>query len=233
MLEFRQKNSLFCNLMNNLVSYLTETKAFEYNEIDFDINYIVETDNLVNINKNGNYFIYSNNKIFSVSDKTKEEVYTCVYKDKFTCNDIDFFINEKDEYREIGVKWNNSLIGSCGIYIRFGDLLDGVKYNAPSAHIVYKKESNLSPLEKTFVTLEKQLEFDIFFMLNDTNAQDPNIDYNVWEYYTEKLVELIYSYFNSVDCKIFNITDWRYEKDLIVQQKNELQGILSNKLIYI
>lgn len=232
-LNFRKKPSMFLELFNDLITWGENEEAFTYNEITTVIDYKVKYVDNININQVGNYYVTTDNKIY---DNNKVELLQINIHDKFTIGSYHYFLNDELGLREISDKWNNTYFGQWGITIKFGEPIDENIMECPLFHFVYDEEDNMSPFERDYTTIEKTLLFYIVYIVDVNDVFETDINYNISDYYFDKINELIYIYFNTCNTAQSasrRLTDWRQRNKIISEDNPTIKSSVENTLTYI
>ena len=227
----RRVNTIFVDLFNDFSDYC-KTIAFDYVEQNTQIDYKVETIQEINANVSGNYLVTDENKVY---DENLNLIFSFSYKDKFAYNDTEYFIDEFNKIREIGIKWNNTIFGQYGVDLNFGNVYSETNFDAPAIYLMFKRESGLNPLEREHIDNEKELYFDIGLVVSDNDIFDNKTDYEEYSFYQDFVIETIYNYFNdcsSVKAVRERITNFVYDNTIIEENRPLIRGLLECRLIY-
>ena len=228
----RRENTIFSKLFKEFKAY-TENIAFDYNDINIQIDFKVLDSNSLNVDVPGNYLLEDS---LQVVDENGNLVVQLAYKDKFLYKDTYYFIDEFNKIRNIDEKYNNTIAGQYGVNIKFGDVYNKTSVSAPEVYLMMRRENNLSPLETDLVTIEKTLEFGLGIVVDEGSIFDATTNYDNYEFILDFITETIYNYFNdcpNIQTIMKRITDWRYDNEIIEEERPLIRGLMSNTLIYI
>lgn len=222
-----RRQTIFTQFINEFVDYCTKTIVFEYN--DKTVDFIVKS--LNDIKNNGLYLVRDEKALYIKTDTDLVKDYDLQYKDRIN---NEWFMDEFNNIRYIpDGKYNNTLAGRYGIEINIGNNTILNTYSTPAYYIMYVSSTS-NPTERDYVTLIKELRFDVGVAVDCNQLWEPRTNYESIDFFTEYFYELMDEYFRSA-CPLANRIRQFKDCGFNMIEENEVlvRGIINIGIDYI
>lgn len=239
----KSKGSIWFELFELLHEFMN-VEQYPINDTGIEVLRIVDTvldegGDYINENIIGNSFVKADNSIY---DETGTLVQSLVKGDSFVMNTVTYFLPSNLEVVELGLQWNNTLIGDYGISLEIGgfsiDEKDDLSklWRTPQIIIEMGEESEIDVMERDGNTSTefKKLTFDFIILVSEVEDIFKNkTGYGETNRVEKILSTIIYDFTQWTQCgRKLPVMKWTHKMAQIYVQRPMVISAYGNTIKY-